>query len=335
MNTISLNHSNASRMIPEYFEIGWFRFPPDPNNNYEVVKIVNEILVVFTFLPNPLLLWMIAKNPGRKPRSNTAILMANLCVVNLIAAGVALMDIIDYRSGSNVLSHKVKTIILSIILPMYYPCMVLSTLIYYAIIVKPIHFKNLDPRKVRTVKVSILCLWLLTTAIFLITPFFVQDFEFYVKVMMTCVTCGSWIVTVFIAYLYIRILHTLFKRNRDLKNKFQASTTRQGMIVIRQNVRLAKLLLCFIISLVISTLPLLTLYLFILYSPESVSQGLARLCLYTTPLFLIVPASYAVHWLLGIPQYYRELKRLLRGLFMPCRSSRRVKREIDPNSSTQ
>ena len=279
-----------------------------------MLEVLTHILLVMSVILNIILLWMIWKNPDNKQRMNTNFLLTNLGVVNIVSTALALVQLLTK------FHCKVGVIILSIILPKYYPSVFFLTLYQYAIIVVPLKFKSLDPHKIKTTKIFLSIHWIVTTVVLIITPIFYHDFEKYVKVIVMVIVCMSWIATAGISYMYVRILHTLWKRQNDLKHKFNASHTQQGIIVIHQNKRLAKKLFLFIVTLVLFSLPSNTAYVFILYCPKCNQRILAKICLYTLPLFTALPVLHPVYWLIVTPSYYKELKRQARkvAVFIDC-----------------
>ena len=315
MSLDSLNITNSQK----YFVLGWFLLPTEPQDNITVIEILGEILKIASLVPNIILLWVIWKNPGKKPRSNKDLLLANLSIVNIFVALFGLVITIENRTKLyHVITYKVQAIVLSILLPKYYSCVFLLTLTQYALIVKPLKFKLVDPRNVKTTKAFLLILWIVTSAVLIITPIFYEDFHEYIKVMVMVIVCLSWITTLWITYMYLRILHKLWKRRNDLKNMFNLSETRQGTIAIRQNNRLAKVLLFFIVTLVLFSLPSNTAYLFFLYCSQCSQRALVKACLYTLPLFLALITIHPIYWLSGTPSYYKELKKQAKKVLVFC-----------------
>ena len=313
----------------KYLTLGWFHLPIEPEENFSAIRILVDILLVTSVVPNIILLWVIWKNPDKKPRSDKDFLLANLSIVNSCAALFVLVGMIESRTKlSNTITYKVQAILVSIILPKYYSCVFLLTLTQYAVIVKPLKFKLIDPRNVKTTKAFLLILWIVTSAVLIITPIFYEDFHEYIKVMVMVIVCLSWITTLWITYMYIRIIHKLWKRRKDLKEKFNLSKTRQGTIAIRQNNRLAKVLLFFIVTLVLFSLPSNTAYLFFLYCSQCSQRTLVKACLYTLPLFLTLPSIHPIHWLVGTPSYYKELKKQAKKILVLVLCRRKENQEI-------
>ena len=319
MNTTppdSLNTSNPTL----YFAAAWFRFPVEPEENIEVIKVLLDILLITALLLNFILLWIIWKTE-KKPLSSMTMLLVDLCIVNILAVIFAIVNTIrKHRNAFSGTSYKVEAIMLSILLPKYYPSIFLLTLIRYAMIVKPLKFKLIDPRKVKTTKIFVGFHWVATTVVLIITPIVYEDFDKYVKVMVMIIMCCSWTFTAVMAYMCIRILHTLWKRQNNLRSRFNVTQTLQGSIALHQNKRLAKVLFMFIVTLVILSLPSNTAYLFILYCQQCNQRVLVKFCLYTFPMFIGVPAWHALHWLIATPLYYIELKRQANKLvvFFSC-----------------
>ncbi len=320
MSSDLVNTSNSLR----YFSFIWFRFPIEPEENITVIEVLDDILLVTTFLLNIILLWMIWKNPDKKPRNHRALLLANLSVINVFAALFGFVLMVEHRTElfNTTWSYKAGAIMFSLLLPKYYPSMFFLTLIQYAMIVKPLKFRSIDPSKVKTTKTFLVIQWVVTTVVLIITPICYENFDKYLKGLVMVSVCLSWIVTAGIAWMYIRILQTLWKRQNDFKRRFNVSETEQGAVALRQNRRLARVLFFFIVTLVLFSLPSNTAYLFILYCPQCNQRALVKACLYSLPLFIALPTIHSVHWLIGTPSYCKELKRLARKILVFCRCAK-------------
>ena len=301
--------------------MAWFRLPIEPGETIPAVEVLNDILIITGIILNIVLLWMIWKNPEKKPRNNKALLLANLCIVNLVVTIFGSICSIETKlESARICTYKSGAILTSLVLPKYYPSVFLLTLTQYALIVKPLKFQTMDPRK-NTTTIAFICInWLVVAAVMIITPNFVHDFDEYLKAMVLLLVCLCWIITVAIAYMYMRTLYTLWKRSDILQEKLNVSGTEQGSVIISQNIRLAKTMFFFIVSVVIFTLISNTAYLFLLYCSECDQHALVKVCLYTMPLFMATPAVILpINWIIGTPQYWKELKKRVRKLaFCRC-----------------
>lgn len=316
---MSQNSTNISG-FQEYFAKAWFLLPIEPDENTLFIKVSDDILIITGIILNIVLLWMIWKNPDKKPRNCRALLLANLSIVNLFATIFGLICSIEDKIKSyRICTFKAGAIATSLVLPKYYPSVFILTLTQYALIVKPLEFNSIDLQNVRTTKIAICVHWIVVATVMIIIPIFIEDFNKYLKVMVMLLVCLSWISTTAVTYMYIRTLYTLWKRNDNLRKRFNASTTEQGILIISQNIRLARTMLFFIVTLVLFTLISNTAYMFLLYCPECDQRVLVKVCLYTIPMFLAVPAMLPIHWIIGTPQYWNEVKRQIRKLLVFCR----------------
>ncbi|XP_028401771.1 uncharacterized protein LOC114524787 [Dendronephthya gigantea] len=313
---MSLNSTNISG-FQGYFALSWFLLPIKPEENTQVILVLKDILIITGIILNIVLLWMIWRNPGKKPRNSRALLLANLSIVNLIATIFGLICSIEDKIKSyRICTFKAGAIAISLVLPKYYPSVLLLTLIQYALIVKPLEFKTIDPRKIRTTKIFICIHWIVVTTVMIILPILTDDFNKYLKVIVMLLVLLSWISTTAIAYMCVRTLYTLWKRNDNLRKRFNASATQQGLVVIGQNMRLARTTFFFIVTLFFFTLISNTAYMFLLYCPECDKRVLVKVCFYTIPMFLAVPAMLPINWLIGTPQYWNEVKKQIRKLLV-------------------
>lgn len=85
---------NTSIPDREVFAIGWFQFPVNIDKNYGVVVVFHDVLVVLSFLTNPILLFIIVKTFGSSSGKNPAILLGSICLINVLVASFGLMALI-------------------------------------------------------------------------------------------------------------------------------------------------------------------------------------------------------------------------------------------------
>ena len=150
---------------------------------------------------------------------------------------------------------------------------------------------------------------------FIVTPILLSDFDQYVKMMVTVVTSICWLITLVIITMIIKILVTLRRRNIALKTQFNAAETKQGVILIKQNKRLAMRLIIFVGFKVLATLPLYTSYIVILYCNLCFYPGIYKFTFYMTLVFQSLVAIFPAYWLRVLPPYYKALRKLSRKLF--------------------
>ena len=307
---------------PDFFYMGLFRFPFDPDENYKSIDDFQSIVHVISLLVNLVFLGMIIKNPGSKKRTNSSILLLSICILNLIVNAVGVVNFIDSSlrpDSTSIITNKMFAFLMSVMVPKYYSNTFLLALINYGLIVKPLQFKALAPEKPRTMVLITLLLWLVTGSAFVIAPLFVGDFEKYAETAVTVLVSLCWFITLVIVVMYVRILVALRRRELSLKRQFNASSSNQGKLVLKQNKNLAKVLCLFIILVVLFTLPLYTSYLVLLYCLRCRQRAFVKFSLYLTPVFMSLPLFFALHWLFGTPRYYKEFKRLIRRVLVFCR----------------
>lgn len=305
----------------EFYVTGWFRFPIEDGINYEVIEILHDTFIVLSFLLNPVLLCMIIKNPGSSTRSNFSILLASLCLVNILASSfgvVQLLDTLIRPNDTRIISYEIMTRVMSIILPKYYTSTFLLALNNYGMIVRPLRFKIFAPKPGKMILIT-LSLWFGIGVVFVVPPYLVKDFNNYVNIMMTIVVVLCWLIVVVIMGMYIKILKTLRHRKFALQRTFNMNSSKQGLVVIKQNSRLARVLLFYIVIMVLSTLPLFTSLILVMHCPQCNQTANAKFCLYMIPVSMTMPIVHAFHWLVSTPQYYKELKRLTKQLLVFCR----------------
>ena len=298
--------------IPEVFTIGWFRFPTSVDENYEVIIVLHDILVVLSFLTNPILLFIIIKTFGKSSGKNSGILLASICLTNIFVFSFGVIKIF----GGSAIDYGIMTRVMSIFLPMYYFAIFCLALNHYGLIVTPLKFQILSP-KPKTM-VGILGIVWITMTLGLVAPSLASDFDLYVKVTITTVVALCWLASIIIAIMYTRILLTLYQRKLTLHRTLNMSRSRQGLVVIKQNTKLAKVLSFYTLVLVVLTLPLYTSVILALHCSKCDTPVMTKFTLYCLPPGMSVPIIHVFHWLLATPQYYREVKRLIKKVFAFC-----------------
>ena len=294
----------GSASIPEVLTIGWFRFPIDIDMNFEVVEILHHILVVLSFLTNPILLYIIIKTSTGK---NSGLLLAIICLTNIFVTGFGFIKII---SGS-LINDDIMSRVMSISLPMYYLATFLLALNNYGLIVIPLKFKTLSP-KPKTLVGILGLVWVTVTLVLVIGPSLVN---FDDTMILTAVVAFCWSATIIIAIMYAKILLTLYRRKVTLRRTLNVSGSRQGVVVIKQNTRLAKVLLFYILVLIVLTLPLYTSIMLEMRCSQCDKRTLVMFSVYSLPATMTLPVIHVFHWLLFTPLYYIEVKRLVKKAF--------------------
>ena len=293
--------------------VGWFKFPAEISVDYKVTGVLHDIVIVVSLLLNPVLLWMIVKNPGSKTRTNSSILIGSLCVVNIVLSGFGFVHFVDDLTRSdddNIISYKMMSTVMSIFLPKYYASTFLLALLNYGMIVTPLKFQTLAPKKPRTMVLITFVVWMISTVAYVISSFFVEDFDNYMEIVVTVQVSISWLITFVIVAMYAKILSTLCRRKVALKTTLNVANSRQGWLVIKQNTRLAKALFFYVAILVLCTLPLYTGIMLVFYCPQCNQTAITNFCLCMIPISMSVMIFHPLHWLFCTPQYYKESKRL-------------------------
>ena len=311
---MTVDPKNITASSPDYFSIGWFRYPVGIEENYEVISDIYDSLNVVSLFLNPVLLAVIIKNPGSTTQTNSSVSLAAYCLLNI---AVSCFGVLNFFG--DFVSYKLMATVLSMFIPMYYTIMFLLALNTFGVIVKPLTYKTLAPTRPRTVALFLFLTALLLVATFSVAASCVEDFAEYVKITMTILVSFCWIATLTILAMYIQILTTLFRRKRDLKTRFNLSSTNQGLLVIKQNTKLAKVLFAYIVIIVTFTLPLYTSLILVMYCSQCNQRTAMKFSLYMIPISMSMPVFHAVHWMIFSPQYYKEIKRLARRVLVVCR----------------
>jgi hypothetical protein len=153
----------------------------------------------------------------------------------------------------------------------------------------------------------ILALWLTAAGVFLILPLFIDDYR---DIMQTIVAVFIWLFTFVMAIMYAKMLTTLRRRKRELQSTLNVAASHQGLLVIKQNSKLATTLFLYIVILVLKTLPITTCLFLLINCPPCNKPITIKLILHLLPPALLMSVLFPIHWLFGTPQYFNEIKRL-------------------------
>lgn len=142
-----------------------------------------------------------------------------------------------------------------------------------------------------------------------------SDSDLYAEIMLTTVITVCWFASILVALMYKKILFALYQRKVTLRRTLNMTRSRQGLLVIKQNTRLAKTLFFYILVQVVLTLPLYTCLVLAMQCTWCNQLVMMKFCLYAIPGGMCMPVIHVFHWLFLTPQYYREIKRLAQKMF--------------------
>ena len=110
-----MDPKNITAFSPDYFSIGWFKYPVGIEENYKVVSDVHDGLIVVSLFLNPVLLAVIIKNQGSITQTNSSILLAANCLINITVNCFGVLHF--FR---DLVSYELMATALSMFIPMYY-----------------------------------------------------------------------------------------------------------------------------------------------------------------------------------------------------------------------
>ena len=161
-----------------------------------------------------------------------------------------------------------------------------------------------------------LALWLVTGGVCLTLPFFLEDYR---NITQTTVIAFCGFITILMVVMYWSILKALCRRKKELLSTLNVTASRQGLLVIKQNSKLAMVLFLYILLMVLLSPPFATIILLINNCPSCNNPTMFKVAFHMIPLGLIMSFLFPIHWLLGTPQYYKEIKRLASKLTRCCK----------------
>ena len=99
----------------EYFIVGWFMYPKELDINYEFLEMFYIVVCVASLPLNVIFLAMIIRNPGSKTWNNKTIILANLCILNLVVNGVTTVSQFDVMNRPDETRYISREILSSLV----------------------------------------------------------------------------------------------------------------------------------------------------------------------------------------------------------------------------
>ena len=265
---------------------------------------------VVSMIANAILLLVIVRDPFKQFRTITAILLAFNSAANICTSMILVLN----KLLGRLLPPQFTVYSDSCAANLYLIGNLLHTFNIYGTIVTPVRFKLFEP-KARKILIPILTLtWVTITCVYVIPPYTLPKgkIALYFKIIFTSLLVQIVLLSVIFTVCYTKILRTLHARKIQLKSTFQInSSTLQGLKIQKQNSKIAKTLLFYVLSFVISLVAgdiMLMLFLHCSSCDPSILQLGALYSVLTMYLpFVIHPFL----WLLRFKSYRRAMTKVL------------------------
>lgn len=284
------------------------------SKRYELHRdiVVTSVTVIglVSVIANAILLLVIARDPFKQFRTITAILLAFNSAANICTSMTLVLD----KLLGGLLPPEVTIYSGNCAANLYLIGNLLHTFNIYGSIVTPVRFKLFESkaRKILT-PVLILISGTVTTA-YVISPYTLPKgrISSYFKIIVTGLLVQIGLLSVVFVVCYTKILRTLRARKIQLNSTFQInSSTLQGLKIQKQNSKVAKTLLFYVVSFVICLVAGGIMMMLFLYCSSCDPSMLQLGALYST-LSIFLP--FVIHpflWLLRFNCYRRAMTKVL------------------------
>ena len=273
-----------------------------------VVTSVTMIGVV-SMIANAILLLVIVRDPLKQFRTITAILLAFNSAANICTS----MIFVNKLMG-RLLPPEVTIYSGNCAANLYLIGNLLHTFNIYGTIVAPVRFKLFEP-KARKILIPVLTLILVTiTCAYVIPPYTLpkRKVPSYFEIITTSLLVQIVLLSVIFTVCYTKILQTLHARKIQLKSTFQInSSTLQGLKIQKQNSKIAKTLLFYVLSFVISLVAGGIMLMLFLHCSSCDLSMLQLGAIYSVLTINLPTVIHPFLWLLRFNSYRRAMTKVL------------------------
>ena len=304
---MSQRFGNTSDFLLVY---GLLQLPKRYELHRDIVVTSVTMIGMVSMIANAILLLVIVRDPLKQFRTITAILIAFNSAANICTSTTLVL----HKLLERLLPPEVTIYSANSAVNLYLIGNLLHTFNIYGTIVTPVRFKLFEP-KARKILIPVLTLiWVTITCAYVIPPYTLpkRKVPSYFEITTTSLLVQIVLLSVVFAVCYTKILRTLHARKIQLKSTFQInSSTLQGLKIQKQNSKIAKTLLFYVLSFVISLVAgsiMLMLFLHCRSCDPSILQLVALYSVLTIyPPFMIHPFL----WLFRFSSYRRAMTKVL------------------------
>ena len=303
---MSQRFGNTSDFLLVY---GLLQLPKRYELHRDIVVTSVTMIGVVSVIANAILLLVIVRDPLKQFRTITAILLAFNSAANICTS----MIFVNKLMG-RLLPPEVTIYSGNCAANLYLIGNLLHTFNIYGTIVAPVRFKLFEP-KARKILIPVLTLILVTiTCAYVIPPYTLpkRKVPSYFEITTTSLLVQIVLLSVVFAVCYTKILRTLHGRKIQLKSTFQInSSTLQGLKIQKQNSKIAKTLLFYVLSFVISLVAGSIMLMLFLHCSSCDPSILQLGALYST---LTIYPPFMIHpflWLFRFNSYRRAMTKVL------------------------
>lgn len=299
---------------------GFINLPQEYKDEKDVAMGFVALISLVSVITNCILSFVIFKDPFKRLRSITAILLAFNSVTNLSSSLVLLLDNIIYWSNGE-LDRKLVLYFCSFNSLLYIIGNFLHTLNTYGAIILPVRYAALVP-KVRKVLVQCLIVtWVTILLVVIIPPYTLPEdkLRYYMKGMLTLLFCLLALLVITFSYLYTKIFQNLYTRKQRLTLSYHLRrSTVRGRRISKRNQNIVKTLFIQVSFFLTIAISCSVIFLVFLHCEACDSSTLQLTVLFTVPVAYSSVVFLPLLWLIRLNSYRQALIKIF--AFWPKRA---------------
>ena len=307
----SNNHTmnTTTQPTPTLLAFGFIGLPQKYEDEKDVTMGLVALISIISIITNGILSFVIFKDPFKRLRSITAILLAFNSVTNLSSSLVLVLDNVTYWSHGE-LDQKLVLFFCSFNSLLYIIGNFLHTLNTYGAITLPVRYAALAP-KIRKVLVQyLIVIWVIILLVVIIPPYTLPEDKvlYYMKGMLTLLFCLFALLVITFIYLYTKIFRTLYTRKQRLTLSYHLRrSTVSGRRISKRNQNIVKTLFIQVLFFLIIAISCSVIFLLFLHCKECDLSTLKLTALFTVPVASSSMVFLPLLWLIRLKSYRQAL----------------------------
>ena len=310
-----MGQENDTKNINQYLIVfGLIKLPQKYELERDVVVNFVALMAFAGIITNGLLLLIVIKDPFKKLRTITAILLAFTSASNLTNSLVLFLDDVFYWC------HETLSAELILYSGLFTSCLyivgnALHSVNIYSAIVAPVRYAILAPKVRKVLVKSLISTWVIVLVVVIIPPYTLPKDKVpsYLEIMLTlvCILLASFVIL--FGCLYTKIFQTLYARKQRLSLSFHLKrSTVRGRAINKKNQNIVKTLFIHVFFFIITTLPGCIVFLIFLHCSTCDHVALQLTALFTVPLTYSPVIFLPLLWLFRLRNYRKATIRTFR-----------------------
>ena len=305
---------STTSQLPSFLTVfGFIKLPLEYEVEKDVAMSFVALMSFIAIIANGILLFVIIKDPFKKLRTITAMLLAFNSATNLCNSFVLFLDNVFYWSDEK-LSPELIVYVGSFSTCLYVIGNLLHTVNIYGAIVVPVRYAILAPKVRRYLAQSLILTWVVIVLVVIITPYTLSNDNesIYAKGILTLMCVLLALLAIIFGYLYTKLFQSLHAQNRRyfLAYHLKRSTVR-GRKIKKKNTNIVKTLFVQVSFFMMTTVPGSIILLAYLHCATCDLVKLQLATLFTIPIIFSSVAFLPLLWLFRLNNYKQAMIKTL------------------------